>query len=217
MFHHDLRLMVWRPTKIINEKAVNKIIEFIATEETESNQPFNRFTDTLLVEAVELNFRYMFHVSLYRRLSYSGRAPVKSAILVANETVAHYARLHRLLTQGSPLQVSIFENRAKAARWLGVSLETLEYWIALPAGLAMAYARELARRKALQAIKTAGEKDWRAHAEWLRLVFPSDYRGNGNKIEVSATAQTVVLTEEERLKLIERQRAAEPLPELCCD
>ena len=50
--------------------------------------------------------------------------------------------------------------------------------------------------------------------EWLRLAFPSDYRGNGNKIEVSATAQTVVLTEEERLKLIEGQRAAEALPEV---
>src|SRR6266853_3252891 len=50
-------------------------------------------------------------------------------------------------------------------------------------------ARELARQKALQAIRAAGEKDWRASAEWLRLTFPADYRGNANKIEVSATAQ----------------------------
>jgi hypothetical protein len=59
-------------------------------------------------------------------------------------------------------------------------------------------------------------KDWRAHAEWLRLSFPGDYRGNANKIEVSATAQasSIVLTEEERLELIERQRAAEGLPDL---
>ncbi len=58
-------------------------------------------------------------------------------------------------------------------------------------------------------------QDWRAHAEWLRLSFPGDYRGNVNKIEVSATAQTssIVLTEEERLELIERQRVAEALPE----
>jgi hypothetical protein len=45
-------------------------------------------------------------------------------------------------------------------------------------------ARELARQKALQAIRAAGEKDWRASAEWLRLTFPADYRGNANKVEV---------------------------------
>jgi len=32
-----------------------------------------------------------------------------------------------LLTQGSPLKVEIFEDRAEAAKWLGVSTETLEY------------------------------------------------------------------------------------------
>jgi len=80
----------------------------------------------------------------------------------------------------------------------------------------LAESREFARQKALQAIKAAGEKDWRAHAEWLRLSFPGDYRGNANKIQVSATAQasSIVLPEEERLNLIERQRAAEDLPDL---
>jgi hypothetical protein len=98
----------------------------------------------------------------------------------------------------------------------GIGVTTLSAWRERrpKVNQRMDEARELARRKALQAIKAAGEKDWRAHAEWLRLAFPSDYRGNGNKIEVSANAQTVVLTEEERLKLIERQRAAEALPEL---
>jgi len=34
--------------------------------------------------------------------------------------------LHQILTQGSPIQVRIFRERADAAKWLGVSLETLE-------------------------------------------------------------------------------------------
>ena len=59
--------------------------------EAASNEPFNRFTDTLAVDAIDLNFRYIFHVSLFRRLSYAGRPPVKSAILVANETAAQYS------------------------------------------------------------------------------------------------------------------------------
>ena len=127
LFHHDLRLMVWRPRGTLNEKAVNKIIEFMSHEEGASELPFDRFTDALGIDAVEVSFQYIFHVSLFRRLSYAGRPPVKSAILVGNEVVAHYGRLHKLLTQGSPLHVRVFEDREEAAKWLGVSLETLEY------------------------------------------------------------------------------------------
>ena len=57
-------------------------------------------------------------------------------------------------------------------------------------------ARELARQKALRAIKTAGEKDWRANAEWLRLTFPADYRGNGNKVEVQQAVQVQISQEQ---------------------
>jgi hypothetical protein len=125
LFHHDLRLMVWRPRGTVNEKAINKILEFMGKKETASHEPFNRFTDASLVESVDLNFRYMFHVSLFRRLSYVGW-PVKSAILVTREELLHYSKLHQILTQGSPIQVRIFQERADAAKWLGVSLETLE-------------------------------------------------------------------------------------------
>ena len=127
LFHHDLRLLTWRPRGIVNEKAVNRIITFIGQEEATSDKPFDRFTDTLLVDAIDLNLRYIFHVSLFRRLSYAGRPPVKSAILATDENVAHYGKVHALITEGSPLQVKIFEDREKAAKWLGVSRETLEY------------------------------------------------------------------------------------------
>ena len=127
VFHHDLRLMTWRPRGIVNEKVVNKIITFLAQEEATADKPFNRFTDTLTVETIDLNLRYIFHVSLFRRLSYAGRPPVKSAILVTDRALGHYSRMHVLLTQGSPLEVRIFEEREKAAKWLGVSVETLEY------------------------------------------------------------------------------------------
>ena len=117
--------MVWRPRGTVNEKAINKILEFMGKKETASHEPFNRFTDAFLVQSVDLNFRYIFHVSLFRRLSYVGW-PVKSAILVTREELLHYSKLHQILTQGSPIQVRIFQERADAAKWLGVSLETLE-------------------------------------------------------------------------------------------
>ena len=127
LFHQDLRLIVWRPRGLLNEKAVNTMITFLGRLEATDDKPFNRFTDALKVDAVELNFRYIFHVSLFRRLSYAGRPPVKSAILVTDQTVAQYSKLHALLTEGSPLKVRIFEVRDEAAEWLGVSVETLEY------------------------------------------------------------------------------------------
>jgi hypothetical protein len=39
--------------------------------------------------------------------------------------MVHYARLHALLTQGSPIHVRIFNDRKEAADWLGVPLERL--------------------------------------------------------------------------------------------
>jgi hypothetical protein len=125
-FHEDLGLLVWRPRGVINESAVNKIIAFLGKLEGSSNKPFNRFTDALAADSIELNFRFIFHVSLFRRLSYAGRPPVKSAILAVDEAMARYGRMHALVTQGSPLKVRVFEDRAAVAKWLGVSKETLE-------------------------------------------------------------------------------------------
>ena len=56
---------------------------------------------------------------------YAGRPPVKSAILATDSTMIHYARLHALLTQGSPIHVRIFQDRNEAAKWLGVPIERL--------------------------------------------------------------------------------------------
>ncbi len=64
-------------------------------------------------------------------------------------------------------------------------------------------AREVARQTTLEGIKTAGEKDWRALAEWLKLTF-LEYR-SGSSINVNATAmndnRTVVVTEAKRAEL----------------
>jgi hypothetical protein len=88
---------------------------------------FNRFTDTTAVEAIDLNFKHVFHVALFRRLSYAGRPPVKSAILVPSIDRAHYCRLFELLTRGSSIKVRIFEEREAPALWLGVPVELVTF------------------------------------------------------------------------------------------
>ena len=124
-FYEDIRLIVWRPRGLVDKSAVNTIITVIGELETTSNEPFNRFSDTLRADAVNLNFEYIIHVSLYRRAFYDKRPPVKSAILATDETLIHYAKVHALLTQGSPINVRVFQDRKEAAQWLGVPIATL--------------------------------------------------------------------------------------------
>ena len=124
-FHEDIRLLVWRPRGVLDEPAINKVVAVLSDLEAKSEVPFNRFSDTLAADEVELNFKYIIQVSLHRRLSYAGHPPVKSAILATDSTILHYARLHAVLTQGSPINVRVFQDRQKAADWLGVSAELL--------------------------------------------------------------------------------------------
>jgi hypothetical protein len=124
-FHPDIRLLVYRPSGLIDEAAINKIISVIEDLEAETQEPFNRFSDTSNTHEVELNFRYVIRVSLYRRLTHKGRAPVKSAILATDSTLIHYARLVMLLTEGSSIRVRVFQDRNEAAQWLGVPIELL--------------------------------------------------------------------------------------------
>ena len=113
-------------------------------------------------------------------------------------------RLYSALADGMPIK--------GACIVAGIGVSTLADWREREPQIedAMSEARECARQKALSAIKTAGEKDWRANAEWLRLSFPADYRGSANKIEVNATASasSVVVTVDKQRELQERRRAA---------
>ena len=124
-FHEDIRLLVYRPLGSLNEASVNKIVNVIGDLEARLNEPFNRFFDTSGHDEVELNFRYVIQISIHRVLSYSDRPPVKSAILATDSTIIHYCQLHAIITQDSPIQVRIFQERKNAAKWLGVPLERL--------------------------------------------------------------------------------------------
>jgi hypothetical protein len=124
-FHQEIRLLIYRPTGVINEAEINRVIGVIEGIEAASQEPFNRFSDTSETHEVELNFQYVIRASLHRRLTHKGRAPVKSAILATDSTIIHYARMLALLTEGSSIKVEVFQDGAKAAQWLGVPVELL--------------------------------------------------------------------------------------------
>jgi hypothetical protein len=124
-FHEDIRLLIYRPQGVLNEAAINKVLSTLEDLEAKLQEPFNRFSDTLAADEVELNFRYVIQFSLHRRLAYAGHPPVKSAILATDSTMIHYGKMHAVLTQGSPIKVRVFQDRKEVAEWLGVPIERL--------------------------------------------------------------------------------------------
>ena len=114
-------LFIWRPRGVLNEEKVNKILVFVTREENQYGRPFDRFSDLSLLDAVDLSFKYVLQVALYRRLMRFGREIIKSAFFVTSPVIARYIKLHALMTDHSPLMVAMFEDRLSAAEWLGVS------------------------------------------------------------------------------------------------
>ena len=124
-FHEEIHLIVWRPCGLLNRVAINKLISVIGELEFTLKKPFNRFLDTVAADAVDLNLEYIRRVSVYRRRFYGNRPAIKTAILTTDSAVADYGRLHASLTQGSPINVRVFQDRKEAAQWLGVAVELL--------------------------------------------------------------------------------------------
>ena len=124
-FHEDICLLIHRPRGLLNRAAVNKIISLIGELEFTLKKPFNRFLDTAAAGAIDLNLEYIRRVSLYRRRVYGNRPAIKTAILATDSTMADYGRLHASLTQDSPINVRVFQDRKEAAQWLGVPVELL--------------------------------------------------------------------------------------------
>ena len=124
-FYEDICLLIHRPRGVLDRAAINKMISLIGELEFTLKKPFNRFLDTVATDAVDLNLEYVRRVSLYRRSFYDKRPPIKSAILATDATLIHYAKVHALLTQGSPINVRVFQDRKEAAQWLGVPIVRL--------------------------------------------------------------------------------------------
>ena len=124
-FYEDVRLLAWRPLGLVDKTSLNKIITVLGELETRLKEPFNRFTDTVGADAVDLNFEYIISVSLYRRQVYANHPPIKSAILATDATLVHYGKVHAVLTHGSSINVRVFQNPNETAKWLGVPVELL--------------------------------------------------------------------------------------------
>ena len=124
-FRKEVSLILWKPRGVLDQSKVNAIIAFIEAVEKRNSKPLNRFNDLSELDAVDLNFDFVFRVALGRRLSAAPKPAVKSAFYVTSPDTTHYAKLHAMITDHSPLDVALFTDRQAAAKWLGVPLEAL--------------------------------------------------------------------------------------------
>ena len=125
-FHEHLHLWVWRPRGILDKVMIDDIIECIKAKEDKVGEPFNRFTDLSAIDAIDLHFKYVFHVALHRRLSYLHHPPLKSAFYVTSAATAHYVKIYALMCDHSPLRIEMFKERAAAAAWLDVPIGLID-------------------------------------------------------------------------------------------
>ena len=125
LFRKELSLILWKPRGILDESLVNEIVVFIDTAEARASKPFNRFADLSALDEVDLNFKFVFHIALHRRQASASHSPVKSAFYITSPAIAHYAKMHAMLTDYSPLDVALFTEREAAAKWLEVPVEVL--------------------------------------------------------------------------------------------
>lgn len=121
LLKEDLSLILWEPRGILDQATVNEIVAFIEAVEERYERPLNRFIDLSALDAVDLNFRFVFFVALGRRLSVKYKPPMKSAFYVTSPATRRYTKLHEILTRYSPLHVRLFGDRAAAAKWLNLS------------------------------------------------------------------------------------------------
>src|SRR4051812_14618354 len=99
IFHHDLRLMVFRPRGVLSEKRIRTIVKMLDEAEKQAAKPFQRFTDLSKLFAVDLELEAMLVISLHRQTTYATRAPVKSAFFVTTQAVVRIAKIHSLVME----------------------------------------------------------------------------------------------------------------------
>ena len=101
-------------------------------------------------------------------------------------------------------------NNKQACQAAGICETTLSAWRREHPDFAerVEAAREVMRAKVLAQIKAAGAKDWRAHAEFLRLAFAGYRFANSPQVNVAIQQNTMQLTDPERAELIAKLEKA---------
>jgi len=123
-YHPECRLVTWHPRGLLDDRLADRIVEFMESKERIGGKPFHRFTDLSGLERLTIELDHVFEIAQRRRKSYRG-ARVKSAFYAVRLISLAIAQMYQELMEESAIEVGVFRDRAAAAKWLGVPVETL--------------------------------------------------------------------------------------------
>ena len=123
-FHHDLRLLVYKPRGVLNIERIQKDISTVIAAEGKA-APFNRFIDLSAVSQIRLDSDRASRIANLRGMDYADSPPIKSAYYVTTAKGAQFAKICAAATKSTPLRIEVFEDIPSAAKWLGVSEDDL--------------------------------------------------------------------------------------------
>ncbi len=118
-------LVAWRPQGVLDDQLLDEIGEWACHIE-KVLVPFNRFLDFSRLTSVAVRTKHVFAFARKRGEQYAGVTPVKSALFSDDWVGFAIAQLYENLMKETPIAAHAFDDRAKAAVWLGVPAEILK-------------------------------------------------------------------------------------------
>jgi hypothetical protein len=118
-------LVAWQPQGVLDDQLLEEIGEWACHIE-KVLVPFNRFLDFSRLTSVAVRTKHVFAFARKRGEQYAGVTPVKSALFSDDWVGFAIAQLYENLMKETPIDARAFDDRAKAAVWLGVPAEILK-------------------------------------------------------------------------------------------
>jgi hypothetical protein len=118
-------LVAWQPQGVLDDQLLEEIGEWACHIE-KVLVPFNRFLDFSRLTSVAVRTKHVFAFAQKRAEQFAGVTPVKSALFSDDWVGFAIAQLYESLMKETPIDAQAFNDRAKAALWLGVPAEILK-------------------------------------------------------------------------------------------
>lgn len=129
-FHPELRLVTWHPRGRLDDALADQIAHLVESAAFIAADPICIYTDFGGLTELRLKLGHLFQIAERRK---DAAVPMKSAF-VANSVIGFgIARMYEHLMKTALIHVRAFRERAEAAEWLGVPVETLDPPVELPA------------------------------------------------------------------------------------
>ena len=124
----DHRLLVIQPKGEFSLPKLDAITTFIDEAEGQAGGHLNRFTDISRVTRISINFSDVLNRPGRKKSSApETNTQIKHAIYAPNSLAYGIGKMHQTFSQLKHMEIRVFLDPYKAAAWLGVPAEELDF------------------------------------------------------------------------------------------